>query len=43
VTSNGSKYFFYTDQRIAVVDSNGGTPRVLTLGFDEDPTCSDGA
>ena len=36
-TSNGSKYFFYTDQRIAVVDSNGGTPRVLTLGFDEDP------
>jgi len=36
-TSNGSKYFFYTDQRIAVVDSNGGTPRVLTLAFDEDP------
>jgi dipeptidyl aminopeptidase/acylaminoacyl peptidase len=36
VTSNGSKFFFYADQRIAVVDSNGGTPRVLTQGFDED-------
>jgi dipeptidyl aminopeptidase/acylaminoacyl peptidase len=36
-TANGSKSFFYTDQRIGVVDSNGGTPRVLTLGFDEDP------
>jgi dipeptidyl aminopeptidase/acylaminoacyl peptidase len=36
-TSNGSKYFYYTDRRIAVVDSNGGTPRVLTLNFDEDP------
>ena len=30
-------FLFYTDQRIAVVDSNGGTPRVLTLNFDEDP------
>jgi dipeptidyl aminopeptidase/acylaminoacyl peptidase len=37
VTSDGSKYFFYTDRRIAVVDSNGGTPRVLTTSFDEDP------
>ena len=36
-TSNGSKSFFYTDQRIAVVPSQGGTPRVLTLQFDEDP------
>jgi dipeptidyl aminopeptidase/acylaminoacyl peptidase len=36
-TSDGSKYFFYTDRRIAVVDSNGGTPRVLTASFDEDP------
>jgi dipeptidyl aminopeptidase/acylaminoacyl peptidase len=35
-TSAGSKYFFYTDQRIAVVGSDGGTPRVLTGGFDED-------
>jgi dipeptidyl aminopeptidase/acylaminoacyl peptidase len=37
VTSDGSKYFFYTDRRIAVIDSNGGTPRVLTASFDEDP------
>ena len=36
-TANGSKYFYYADQRIAVVDSNGATPRVLTLNFDEDP------
>jgi dipeptidyl aminopeptidase/acylaminoacyl peptidase len=37
VTSNGSKYFYYTDQRIAVVDAGGGTPRVVSEGFDEDP------
>jgi dipeptidyl aminopeptidase/acylaminoacyl peptidase len=37
VTANGNKYFFYSNQRIAVVPSEGGTPRVLTLGFDEDP------
>jgi dipeptidyl aminopeptidase/acylaminoacyl peptidase len=37
VTANGSKYFFYTNQRIAVVAPGGGTPRVLTMGFDEDP------
>ena len=36
VTANGSKYFFYTDARIAVVSSSGGAPRVLTSGFDED-------
>ncbi len=36
-TANGSKNFFYTNRRIAVVSSEGGTPRVLTMGFDEDP------
>jgi dipeptidyl aminopeptidase/acylaminoacyl peptidase len=36
-TSNGSKFFFYTNRRIAVVGSDGGTPRVLTAAFDEDP------
>ncbi len=36
-TANGSENFFYTDRRIAVVPGDGGTPRVLTLGFDEDP------
>ena len=37
VTSNASKNFFYTDRRIAVVNADGGTPKVLTLAFDEDP------
>jgi len=36
-TVNGSKFFFYTDQRIAVVTADGGTPQVLTADFDEDP------
>ena len=37
LTSNGSKYFFYTNRKIAVIDSAGGTPKVLTDAFDEDP------
>ena len=37
VTSNGEKYFFYANQKIAVVDANGGTPRVVSDAFDEDP------
>ncbi len=36
-TANGSKSFFFADRRIGVVGSEGGTPRVLTMGFDEDP------
>jgi dipeptidyl aminopeptidase/acylaminoacyl peptidase len=36
-SSAGSKYFFYTNMKIAVVDANGGAPRVLTDAFDEDP------
>jgi dipeptidyl aminopeptidase/acylaminoacyl peptidase len=36
-TSAGSKYFFYTNMKIAAVDADGGTPRVLTDAFDEDP------
>jgi dipeptidyl aminopeptidase/acylaminoacyl peptidase len=36
-TSNGAKYFFYANQKIAVVDANGGTPRVVSDAFDEDP------
>ena len=35
-TANASKYFFYSDRRIAVVGSDGGTPRVLSEAFDED-------
>jgi dipeptidyl aminopeptidase/acylaminoacyl peptidase len=36
-TSNGEKYFFYANQKIAVVDANGGTPRIVSDAFDEDP------
>lgn len=37
VTSNGSKFFFYTDRRIAVVPSDRGAPQVVSSTFDEDP------
>jgi len=35
-TANGSKYDFYTNHLIAVVSAEGGAPRILTQGFDED-------
>lgn len=37
VTANSGKFFYYSNSRIAVVPSTGGTPRVLTQSFDEDP------
>jgi len=40
-TAAGSKYFFYTNTRIAVVPAEGGTPQVLTAAFDEDPNLID--
>ena len=36
-TVAGSKYFFYTNVKLAVVAAEGGTPRLLTESFDEDP------
>ena len=39
-TSNGEKYFFYANTRVAVVDAEGGSPRVITGDFDEDPRIS---
>jgi len=36
-TANGAKNFFYANQRIAVVPSDGGASRVLSAAFDEDP------
>ncbi|HME08845.1 MAG TPA: S9 family peptidase [Bryobacteraceae bacterium] len=39
-TSNGEKYFYYADTRVAVVDAEGGAPRVLTKNFDEDTRLS---
>ncbi|MGH9744143.1 MAG: S9 family peptidase [Candidatus Acidiferrum sp.] len=35
-TADGSKYFFYTNVKIAAVNADGGVPRVLTDAFDED-------
>ena len=37
LTANGSKYFFYTNRKIAVVAAGGGVPRVVDEAFDEDP------
>jgi len=36
-TAAGSKSFYYTNSRIAVIDSSGGSPRILSGSFDEDP------
>lgn len=36
VTSNGNKYFFYSNAKIAIVSAEGGTPRVVSNSFDED-------
>jgi dipeptidyl aminopeptidase/acylaminoacyl peptidase len=36
-TANGKVYFYYTNNRIAVVPAAGGTPAVLTEQFDEHP------
>src|SRR5215467_1229380 len=36
-TAAGSKSFYYTNSRIAVIDSSGGPPRILSSAFDEDP------
>ncbi len=36
-TTAGSKYFFYTNVKIAVVPADGGTPQILSEAFDEDP------
>ena len=36
-TADGSKYFFYSNPKIAIVNSTGGTPHVLSQ-FDEEPS-----
>ncbi|HET8925946.1 MAG TPA: S9 family peptidase [Candidatus Acidoferrum sp.] len=36
-TAAGSKYYYYTNMKIAVVGAEGGTPQILTEAFDEDP------
>ncbi len=41
VTSAGSPSFYYMNRRIAVIPAGGGTPRILTEAFDEDPNLID--
>lgn len=37
-TANGQQYFYYANSLIAIVDSNGGEPQILSEAFDEDPS-----
>jgi len=41
VTSGGNPFYFYANRRIAVIPAEGGTPRLLTEAFDEDPNLID--
>jgi len=41
VTHGGQAFYYYLNSRIAVVSAEGGSPRVLTEGFDEDPNLID--
>jgi dipeptidyl aminopeptidase/acylaminoacyl peptidase len=36
-SSNGDPYFFFSNSAIDVVAAEGGTPKILTSKFDEDP------
>lgn len=36
-TAGGREFFYYLNDYIAVVPAEGGTPSLLTQGFDEDP------
>jgi Tol biopolymer transport system component len=36
-TANGREFFYYTNAYVAVVSADGGTPRLLTEAFDENP------
>jgi dipeptidyl aminopeptidase/acylaminoacyl peptidase len=36
-TADGAKFYYYLNPQIAVVNADGGEPRVLTEGFDEAP------
>jgi dipeptidyl aminopeptidase/acylaminoacyl peptidase len=37
-TSNGRDFFYYSNSYIAVVSTDGGSPRILTEAFDENPS-----
>jgi dipeptidyl aminopeptidase/acylaminoacyl peptidase len=40
-TSNGQPFFYYANRYIGVIAADGGTPRLLTRDFDEDPRLID--
>jgi dipeptidyl aminopeptidase/acylaminoacyl peptidase len=40
-TSHGDPYYFYANQRIAVMPVTGGEPRIVTTKFDEDASLID--
>jgi dipeptidyl aminopeptidase/acylaminoacyl peptidase len=42
-TANGQEFYFFANRYIAAVPVDGGTPRVLTSDFDEDPNLIDWA
>jgi len=37
-TTNGAEFYFYANTRVAVVAAAGGTPRILSATYDEDPS-----
>ncbi|HXG92257.1 MAG TPA: S9 family peptidase [Blastocatellia bacterium] len=37
-TANEQEFYYYMNSHIAAVSADGGAPRVLSEGFDEDPT-----
>lgn len=43
VTSGGQPFFYYANRHIAVVPAEGGTPRTLSVAFDEDANLIDWA
>lgn len=36
-TANGQEFYFFANRYISAIPADGGTPRVLTTEFDEDP------
>ncbi len=43
VTANGQEFYFFANRYISAVGVDGGSPRVLTTDFDEDPNLIDWA
>ena len=43
VTANGQEFYFFANRYISAIPVDGGTPRVLTTDFDEDPNLIDWA